>query len=158
MATSHQKEDSTSHATCAGVNGQRDCDGSPSGEHRLYDALDCDARLRNGVQDRMATPTSRSLELLRERGYPLVQVVEKWNPFARVRQDLFGIIDIVAVGRKTVGVQTTSYENMFARKRKLSESEALGVLKRAGWRIEVHGWRRPNKKSRRQWTCEILIL
>ncbi len=34
----------------------------------------------------------------RLRGYPLVQVVERWTPFARVRRDLFGCFDVLAVG------------------------------------------------------------
>lgn len=35
------------------------------------------------------SPTARSLAHLRELGCR-VKVVEKWNPFAKVRQDLFG--------------------------------------------------------------------
>jgi hypothetical protein len=41
----------------------------------------------------MATsPTQLSLKKLREEGYT-VAVVEHWNSFARIRQDLFGFID-----------------------------------------------------------------
>jgi hypothetical protein len=35
------------------------------------------------------SPTARSLAHLRELGYK-ARVVEKWNPWAKVRQDLFG--------------------------------------------------------------------
>ena len=38
------------------------------------------------------TPTQRTLKHMRERGYTC-QVVEHWNPFARIRQDLYGFID-----------------------------------------------------------------
>ncbi|MHB1530468.1 MAG: hypothetical protein ACYCXT_13820 [Acidiferrobacteraceae bacterium] len=56
-----------------------------------------------------ASPTQRTLRHLRKAGYPLVQVVEKWNPHAGVRQDLFGIIDVLAVGPGGVlAVQCTS--------------------------------------------------
>lgn len=54
------------------------------------------------------SPTQRSLRYLREQGY-LPAVVEKWNPHAHVRQDLFGFVDIVAVRRdETLAVQACS--------------------------------------------------
>lgn len=89
-----------------------------------------------------ASPTQRTLAELRKRGYPLVQVVERWNPFAHVRQDLFGIIDVVAVGPDIVGVQATSASNVSARITKITESAALPVLRKAGIRVLVHGWRK----------------
>lgn len=67
-------------------------------------------------------------------------MVEKWNPHAKVRQDLFGIIDVLAVGKDVIAVQTTSYGNMSARITKIKESEALPVLKSAGWKVLVQGW------------------
>lgn len=93
------------------------------------------------------SPTQRSLALLREK-YPLVQVVEKWNPHARIRQDLYGIIDILCVGdRETVAVQTTSGSSVSARVKKMTDSPALPHLREAGWRILVHGWtKRANGK------------
>lgn len=97
----------------------------------------------------MSSPTQRTLAHLRKAGYPLVQVVERWNPYARVRQDLFGIIDVVAVGADIVGVQATSSSNVAARVRKLTESEALPILRQAGIRVLVHGWR---KAANGRWT------
>lgn len=94
-----------------------------------------------------ASPTQRTLHHLRKTGYPLVQVVEKWNPHARVRQDLFGIIDVLAVGPAGIlAVQCTSAGNMADRLTKLRASDALPVLKRAGVAVHVHGWlkRRPS--------------
>lgn len=97
----------------------------------------------------MSSPTQRSLKELRERGYPLVQVVEKWNPHARVRQDLYGIIDVLAVNEtEIVGVQSTSGSNVAARVTKISESPALPILRKAGIRVLVHGWR---KNSKNRW-------
>ena len=88
------------------------------------------------------TPTVRSLEMLRQK-YPLVQVVEKWNPHARIRQDLYGIIDILCVGNgETVAVQTTSGSSVSARVKKMTESPALPHLREAGWRIIIQGWRK----------------
>jgi hypothetical protein len=98
------------------------------------------------------SPTSRSLEKLRQDGY-LCQIVEKWNPHARIRQDLFGIGDILAIrDTETLLVQTTSRGNVAARVRKISESEALPVILRANWRIVVHGW----GKLKEGWVCKIV--
>jgi hypothetical protein len=92
------------------------------------------------------SPTARTLAELRKRGYPLVQVVERWNAFARVRQDLFGIVDVLAVSEgEIVGVQATSGSNVAARVKKITDSKALPILRAAGIRVLVHGWRRNSK-------------
>lgn len=98
---------------------------------------------------RAKSPTARSLEHLRKLGYPLVQVVERWNMHAKVRIDLFGIIDIVAIDAagETFGIQATSGDNVAARVTKIAESDALPHCQRAGWRIVIHGWRK-NAKGR----------
>lgn len=93
------------------------------------------------------SPTQRTLAEMRKRGYPLVQVTERWNAFARIRQDLFGIVDVLAVGEDIVAVQTTSRSNMAARIAKIAESEATPHLRKAGIRILVHGWAK-NRKGR----------
>lgn len=96
------------------------------------------------------SPTQRSLQRLRDQGYR-VAIVEKWNPHAGIRQDLFGCIDLLAIGNgETVAVQTTSASNMAARVTKLSEAEALGDMRKSGWRIIVHGWR---KDKSGHWQC-----
>jgi hypothetical protein len=93
------------------------------------------------------SPTARSLAYLRKT-CQLVQVVEKWNPHARIRQDLFGIIDILAIrDGETVAVQSTSWSNTKSRINKINESDALEYLRAAGWIILVHGWRK-NKIGR----------
>jgi hypothetical protein len=102
----------------------------------------------------MTSPTQRTLKHLRDAGYPLVQVVERWNPHAGVRQDLFGIVDVLAVGADIVGVQATSGSNVAKRVTKLTESEALPILRRAGVRVLVHGWR----KLRGRWTLREVDL
>lgn len=86
------------------------------------------------------SPTQRSLKHLREQGYR-VAVVEKWNPHARIRQDLFGFIDLIALkGPETLAVQSTSRGNVSARVKKITEAEALADVRKANWRIVVHGW------------------
>lgn len=97
----------------------------------------------------MSSPTQRSLKKLREE-FPFVAVVEKWNPHARVRQDLFGFADIIAMdGKYTVLVQTTSASNMAARRKKILENHAafLWVNEDRCRKILLHGWKK-NKSKR----------
>jgi len=101
------------------------------------------------------SPTQRSLAVLRER-YPLVQVVERYIPQARKRIDLYGIADILCVSEsEIVAVQTTSASNVAARVSKLTESPALPILRKAGVRILVHGWR---KNAKGRWTLREVDL
>lgn len=100
------------------------------------------------------SPTQRSLAFLRGRGY-MVAVVEKWNPHARIRQDLFGILDLVAIKEgETLGVQTTTLGNVSSRLDKITQSEATPILRDANWRIEVHGWR----KLKTGWEPKVVDL
>ena len=106
-------------------------------------------RRRCDRENMPVSPTQRTLAHLRKAGYPLVQVVERWNPYARVRQDLFGIIDVLAVGPAGIlGVQCTSAKNLADRRAKLRASGALPVLKAAGVSVRVHGWRKSRPSGR----------
>ena len=92
------------------------------------------------------TPTQRSLAYLRAEGY-LVAIVEHWNPFARIRQDLFGFIDLLAIRRdETLAVQVTA-SGVSSRVKKIEASPHLGRVREAGWKLHVHGWRK-NVKGR----------
>ena len=72
-----------------------------------------------------------------------MQKTEYWNGFARKRVDLFGFIDIVAVSDHTIGVQCTSDSNVSSRVNKImEEKDALRTLKKAGWKIQVWGWKK----------------
>jgi len=88
----------------------------------------------------MATsPTQYVLRELRKQGY-LCQVTEHWNPFARIRQDLFGFVDVLAIkDGETLAVQATSRSNVPARVRKIAEHENIGSVREAGWVIQVWG-------------------
>lgn len=74
--------------------------------------------------------------------------MEKWNSWGRVRQDLFGIVDVLAISEEgdTVAIQTTSLSNVGARIKKISDSEAIGHLRKAGWKVIVHGWYKKNNR------------
>lgn len=96
------------------------------------------------------SPTQRSLKLLREQGYR-VAVVEHWNQFARIRQDLFGCIDLLALrDGVTLAVQTTTSEHYAERVAKVRAADAYPDMVAAGWQIVVHGW---VKRSTGRWEC-----
>lgn len=88
------------------------------------------------------TPTSRSLDLLRKEGWT-AQVVEQTIRGKGVvfKRDLFSCIDIICLrDGVTMGVQTTSASNISSRIRKIAECPQLPEIRKAAWRIEVHGW------------------
>jgi hypothetical protein len=100
------------------------------------------------------TPTQRSLKYLRDQGYKC-WIVEHWNHFARIRQDLFGCIDILAIGNgETLAVQTTSRGNVSARVKKIVENEYYPEMVRSGWKVQVHGW----GKLKAGWDNKIVEL
>ena len=95
------------------------------------------------------TPTQRTLRELKHRGF-VCGIVEKWNSFAKIRQDLFGIIDIIALDptRGVVGVQSTG-SAFAAHDRKLTEEKAqasLDWLQTPGTVLELWGWRKVKRK------------
>lgn len=97
----------------------------------------------------MTSPTARTLAELRKRGY-MAAVTERWNPHAKIRQDLFGIVDVLAVREgETLAVQATSGSNVASRVQKIAEHESTPELRKAGWSIAVWGWRK-NAKGRWQ--------
>lgn len=102
--------------------------------------------------------TPKSLANLRDRGYK-VAVVEKWNSFAHIRQDLFGMFDIVAIHEDfngVLGVQTTTKDHINDRIKKITENDVRSVWLKAGNTIEVHGWiKRATSGKRKVWDVEI---
>ena len=102
----------------------------------------------------LKSPTARTMAALRSAGWT-VEVVERCIPGANIRRDLFGVIDVLAIREgETLGVQATSASNVSARVRKLSESDVLPAIRKAGWRLEVWGWRRVG----RSWTARRVDL
>lgn len=87
------------------------------------------------------SPTALTLRHLRAEGWPLVEVVEKWNPHAKIRQDLFGVVDVIAVRPgATLAVQTTTAAHVADRIRKVQEHSNLPHMLDAGWDVVCHGW------------------
>ena len=105
------------------------------------------------------SPTQSSLAVLRAQGY-VCWVVEHWNAYTRRRVDLFNAWDILAVGNgETLAVQTTSASNVSARVRKIADNEYTAELRKAGWRLEIHGWRKRKVKrggKAERWVCRVV--
>jgi len=99
------------------------------------------------------TPTARSLKLLRDEGY-MVDVVEYFHWFKKRRKDLFNCWDLLAVkDAETVAVQTTTGSNLSARARKIADNEVTPMLRKAGWTLLIHGWR---KNAKHRWVCKVV--
>lgn len=88
------------------------------------------------------SPMSLSLEYLNLCGWTC-QIVEKWNPHARIRQDCFGFGDILAYHRRkgmVALIQTTSASNFTARRKKIMVSPHRDGWKASFGKIILHGW------------------
>lgn len=102
------------------------------------------------------TPTQRTLAWLRAQGY-VCGITEHWNQFARIRQDLFGFIDILAINHKqsgVIGVQATA-SGVSARCHKIEELEIARWWLECGNPIWVVGWRKLGKKQ--VWTPRCVV-
>jgi len=94
------------------------------------------------------TPTQRTLRALRQEGY-LCGIVERFNPHVGkygIRQDLFGIFDIIAITPNGIcGIQSCGQSYSEHNKRILESEYAIEWLK-AGGNIELWSWRKVLKK------------
>lgn len=92
------------------------------------------------------SPTQLTVRNLKERGF-LPAIVEKWNPHVKIRQDLYGFIDVIGVkDGETIGVQATTFKNRLARVKKCADHDNIGPVRDANWTLEVHGWRKVKNK------------
>lgn len=104
------------------------------------------------------SPTARTLEWLRRAGYS-AGVVEKWIPQMRRRVDLFGCIDIVAVGggeTGALGVQATSGSNHASRVAKILAIPEAEQWVEAGNRLWVMSWAKRGQRGKaKRWEPRI---
>jgi len=111
----------------------------------------------------MTSPTARSLVQLRKDGY-IAQVVERWNSFANIRQDLFGFIDIVAIHPEQKGVlaiQATSNSggNVSAHHKKIIAEPRSRLWLKCGNRILLWGWSKKGARGKRKlWTLTSIDI
>lgn len=96
------------------------------------------------------SPTARSLQHLRELGYH-ARTVEKWNPFARVRQDLFGV-DVVGlkIGERLLVIQCTTGSGHAARRDKLHAEGFVDLWKGVGVALEIWSWSKAGPRGKRK--------
>lgn len=105
-----------------------------------------------GAGRAVVTPTQRTIRELKNLGRRCA-VVEKWNAYAGprgIRQDLFGIIDVLALdpARGFVGVQCCG-SDFAAHWRKMTEEhaqECLDWLSTPGGCLELWAWRKVKAK------------
>ena len=96
------------------------------------------------------SPTQRTNKWAKQRGC-LVAIVERWNAFAKIRQDLFGFADVLIVGEDGItAVQVTSGDNVSKRIAKIEACENARAWLANGGRIEVHGWRKVGPRGKRK--------
>lgn len=112
------------------------------------------------------TPTARTLQWLKKRGY-IACVVEKWIPQTRQRKDAFGFGDILAFrpwlpsrcsDPIVVLIQCTSASNMASRLDKIRSlpiaSDWINDTRRAVWLI---GWgKRGERGKRKTWQARVV--
>ncbi len=103
------------------------------------------------------TPTQRSIAHMKARGYT-VAIVERWNQFARIRQDLFGFGDLLCIqaAYPPMIVQVTA-SGVSARLKKIAAEPRHVIWLNACGVIEVHGWTKKGAKGKRK-TYQIRIV
>jgi hypothetical protein len=95
----------------------------------------------------MAVPSTIALSIdkLRADGY-FPWKTETWNAFARIRQDLWGWCDVIAVGKSGIlAVQATTWGEVSKRVRKIADSDSIGPVRDAGVSVQVWGWKKVGK-------------
>jgi len=87
---------------------------------------------------------------LRKRGYT-VAVVERWNPHAKIRQDLFGFIDVMAFnGDEILAIQGTNPKDYAGHRAALIEDHTgrIRAWLESGGKLMLVAWRKLAKRNR----------
>lgn len=84
---------------------------------------------------------ARTKKMLADDGW-LVSNQERWNPYAKVTQDLWGFCDLLCVkpGVGTRAIQLTSATNRAHRREKLDHEPRAATCHAAGWTVEIITW------------------
>jgi len=89
--------------------------------------------------------TQRTLRYIREQGW-LADIVERFNAYAGKfgqRKDLFGIIDIIALGENSIiGIQSTSGQKFPEHDKKIINEPMTREWLKSGGRLILIGWRK----------------
>jgi hypothetical protein len=115
----------------------------------------------------------RSKRWLEEKGWH-VEIVEKWNSWAHIRQDAYGLHDLLAIRHDNKGVwginaceddgavqaHVTKYLNGYFDDKKLvahRPNAHLPVWLSAGNRFSIFGWgKRGARGERKTWTLRVV--
>ena len=125
------------------------------------------------------SPTQRALAELRKRGWPAA-ITEHWNPHAMIRQDLFGVFDLLAIrpvynaGEELayaaldmqlvvptntpaiLGIQVTTADNRSKRRDKLHAWPHLQAWLDTGARVELWTYSKMGKRGEKKlWTLNV---
>jgi len=96
----------------------------------------------------MATsPTQRTLAWCKKQGRTS-GMVEKWNSFMKIRQDLFGFIDIICIDKERgiIAVQSTgSAHSAHIKKLTIERKEIVTEWLQSGAPLELISWRKVKK-------------
>src|ERR1043166_3200108 len=104
------------------------------------------------------SPLERSMKVLRTSGYTVAKT-EHWNPFAKIRQDLFGIFDLLCFRKDengVAGVQVTTGDKHADHAAKIKASPIYQDWKAAGNSIYLHSWSKRGERGKRKiWTLRL---
>lgn len=97
------------------------------------------------------SPTMRTLAKLRADGWTCA-IVERWNPHAMIRQDLYGFCDILAIkpGVGILAVQACAGASLAARRTKLYSEPRVRTWIASGGLVALHAWRKHGKRGERK--------
>lgn len=111
--------------------------------------------------------TQRTLRALRARGL-VAAIVERWNQYAGphgIRQDLFGIIDVLALDpeRGVIGIQScgSAFSEHFRKLTTEKAQETSDWLSTPGTSLELWGWRKVKLKrggKAERWTPRVVQI
>jgi hypothetical protein len=105
----------------------------------------------------MKTTTQRTLKFLRGDGLTCA-IVERWNPYAHVRQDLFGFADILAMSpqKGIIAVQTTSRAHRADHMKKILDCPFSRMWVESGGKIWLVTWAKTGPRGKRKmWTSFV---
>ena len=104
------------------------------------------------------SPMQRTLKELRKRGY-ICGITEKFNSFIKIRQDLFGFIDLIAIkSGEIIGVQCTSGAHHADHKTKIISLPYASAWLNAGGKIQLWTWSKHKIKrggKAEQWVARM---
>ncbi len=96
------------------------------------------------------SPTQRTLAECKRRGWTAA-VVERYNPHARVRVDLFGVIDLVAITPGGIlGIQACAGSSHSARREKILSEPRVALWLKAGGLLAVWSWAKRGARGERK--------